>query len=138
MTRDIRWEQRFDNYLRALQNLSAAVSLAQSRTLTPLEEQGLIQSFEFTHELAWNVLKDYLDYQGIINIIGSRDATRGAFKAGIIHDGEVWMRMIQDRNLSTHTYDENTAKAIVSRIVANHAPVLQALADTMTTHLGEV
>lgn len=137
MSQDIRWKQRFDNYSRALQNLEDAVNLAQSRPLTPLEEQGLIQSFEFTHELAWNVLKDYLEYQGIVNIIGSRDATRHAFKAGILHDGETWMRMIEDRNLSTHTYNEGTAKAIATRIMSEYAPALQALANTMRPHIED-
>ena len=65
MTQDIRWKQRFSNYRKAFQNLVDAVELAHSRELSNLEQQGLIQSFEFTHELAWNVLKDYLEHQGI-------------------------------------------------------------------------
>ena len=97
MPEDIRWKQRFDNYVKALQTLSDAVELAQKRALSMLEEQGVIQSFEFTHELAWNVLKDYLEYQGVRDIIGSRGAVREAFKNGLIEDGETWMTMIRDR-----------------------------------------
>lgn len=70
---DIRWKQRFDNYIRALQNLSEATALAEERPLSKLEQQGLIRSFEFTHELAWNVLKDYLEDKGIMGLVGSKD-----------------------------------------------------------------
>ena len=71
---DIRWIQRFDNFQRALMVLERGVQLALERDLSELEQQGLIQGFEFTHELAWNLLKDYLQYQGIEAITGSRDA----------------------------------------------------------------
>jgi len=110
MPEDIRWKQRFNNYLRALQTLTEAVELAQTRDLSNLEEQGMIQGFEFTHELAWNVLKDYLEEKGIVGIIGSKDATRLAFKNGLIDDGEAWMDMIKARNLSSHTYNQETAE----------------------------
>ena len=126
---DIRWKQRFDNYQRALGTLCEAVQLAAERPLTPLEQQGLIQSFEFTHELGWNVLKDYLEYQGITNLTGSRDATRKAFKLGLISEGETWMRMILDRNLSSHTYKEHTANSFVQRILTTHYPAFVALAE---------
>jgi len=122
MPEDIRWKQRFDNYLKALQTLSEAVALAQKRSLSMLEEQGVIQSFEFTHELAWNVLKDYLEYQGIRDVVGSRGAVREAFKNGLIEDGETWMAMIRDRNLSSHTYDQGTARDIIKRILGEHHP----------------
>lgn len=82
-----------------------------------MEEQGLIQRFEFTHEIAWNVLKDYFEYQGNTSITGSRDATREAFNTGLIEDGEGWMSMIKSRNKSSHTYDEETARQIVENIV---------------------
>lgn len=122
MPEDIRWKQRFENYVKALQTLSDAVELAQKRSLSMLEEQGVIQSFEFTHELAWNVLKDYLEYQGISDIVGSRGAVRAAFKNGLIDDGEAWMTMIRDRTLSSHTYDQGTAQDIVKRILNGHHP----------------
>ena len=88
---DIRWQQRLENYHRALNKLNKAAKLSEERSLTELEEQGLIQSFEFTHELAWNVMKDYFTYQGNPEIRGSRDATREAFKVGLITNGEVWI-----------------------------------------------
>lgn len=129
MPHDVRWKQRFDNYLKALQTLSDAVRLAGERALTPLEQQGVIQSFEFTHELGWNMLKDYLEHQGVSDIVGSRGAVRAAFKNGLIDDGETWMAMIRDRNLSSHTYDQETAQGIVERILKEYHPLFLRLAD---------
>ena len=81
----------------------------------PPGAQGLIQAFEFTHELAWNVLRDYFVYQGNAQIIGSCDATRGAFGKGLISDGDVWMEMIQSRNRTSHTYNRAIADDIVDK-----------------------
>jgi nucleotidyltransferase substrate binding protein (TIGR01987 family) len=128
MTEDIRWKQRFSNYLLALQTLTDAAGLARQRHLSALEEQGVIQSFEFTHELAWNVLKDYLEYQGVMGVVGSRGAVREAFRNALIDDGEAWMAMIRDRNLSSHTYDQATAREIVGRILGEHHPAFLKMA----------
>ena len=114
--KDIRWQQRFSNYKRALTRLVSAVNLSNERELTELEEQGLIQAFEFTHELAWNVIRDYFEYQGNNSIIGSRDANREAFQNGLITDGEGWMEMIKSRNQTSHTYNEKIAEEIVENI----------------------
>jgi len=97
MPEDLRWQQRFDNYKRALHQLTLAVQLLHQRALSDLEQQGIIQGFECTHELAWNVLKDYLEYEGIQGLVGSRSAVREAFKRGLITDGEAWMDMIEKR-----------------------------------------
>ncbi len=93
------------------------MELAQQRPLSYLEKQGLIQTFEFSHELAWNVLKDYFEYQGNIQITGSRDATREAFQKGLIVDGMGWMEMLKSRNLSSHTYNRNVAGDISLKII---------------------
>jgi nucleotidyltransferase substrate binding protein (TIGR01987 family) len=114
--KDIRWIQRFNNFDKAFAQLKDAVQLARQRPLSRLEEQGLIQAFEYTHELAWNTLKDFLENRGVQNLYGSRDATREAFKANLIKNGETWMDMINSRNLSTHTYDESTAAKIAEAI----------------------
>ncbi|MES2877350.1 MAG: nucleotidyltransferase substrate binding protein [Pseudomonadota bacterium] len=130
MTEDIRWKQRFSNYLKALQTLAEAVELAQQRPLTKLEQQGLIQGFEFTHELAWNVLKDYLEAQGFVGLIGSRNATRQAFKDVLIEDGEAWMDMIKARNLTSHTYNPDIASGIAGDILTRFYPAFSAMANT--------
>lgn len=116
MTKDIRWIQRFNNFIKAFSQLKEAVTEAQQRPLSKLEEQGLIQAFEYTHELAWNTLKDFLESRGAHNLYGSKDATRQAFKTGLIENGKAWMEMIESRNLTSHTYDEATASQIVSAI----------------------
>ena len=119
---DIRWIQRFKNFIKAFSQLKEAVQLAQQRPLSKLEEQGLIQAFEYTHELAWNTLKDFLESRGIRNLYGSKDATREAFKTGLIENGEIWMDMINSRNLTSHTYDEATAAKIASAAREAHSP----------------
>ncbi len=130
MAEDIRWMQRFDNYLRALQTLRRGVELAATRELSELEQQGLVQGFEFTHELAWNVLKDYLQDAGVAGIVGSKGATREAFKNGLIADGEAWMEMIRARNLSSHTYNQETAEAIVQAVLTRFFPAFEQFAST--------
>lgn len=128
---DIRWQQRFASYQKALLQLQDAVELSSQRTLTPLEKQGVIQAFEFTHELAWNMLKDFLQDQGNQNIKGSKDATREAFKVELIGDGEQWMAMIQSLNVSSHTYDERTAEQLVQIIIRDYYPLFVALKTEM-------
>ena len=122
MTQDIRWKQRFENFQRALKQLSLAMDLKAQRPLSDLEQQGLIQGFEFTHELAWNVLKDYLEMEGIQGLVGSRSTAREAFKLGLVMDGEVWMDMIEKRNLSSHTYNQTVALTIVESIAERYYP----------------
>lgn len=124
---DIRWQQRFSNYEKALKQLENAINIQNSRELTELEKQGLIQAFEFTHELAWNTLKDFFEYQGNTSITGSRDATREAFNKGLIQNGEGWMDMIRSRNKSSHTYNEEVAEEIVFHIKETYYPLFNEL-----------
>ena len=128
---DIRWQQRFASYQKALLQLQGAVELSSQRALTSLEKQGVIQAFEFTHELAWNMLKDFLQDQGNQTIKGSKDATREAFKVELISDGEQWMTMIQSRNISSHTYDERIAERLVEVIIRDYYPLFIALKTEM-------
>jgi len=133
MIQDIRWQQRFENFLKAFSLLEKAVLQHKETGLSDLEKQGLIQRFEFTHELAWNVLKDYFDYQGNTSITGSRDATREAFNKAIIMDGEGWMEMIKSRNKSSHTYNEDTANEILKNVVEWYYDLFLAFKDKMNT-----
>jgi nucleotidyltransferase substrate binding protein (TIGR01987 family) len=121
---DIRWKQRFSNYVKAFSQLQKFIDKGK---LNEFEEQGLIQCFEYTYELAWNVLKDYLESEGNQNIIGSKSAIMEAFKVGLIQDGEGWMRMFKDRNKTSHTYNEETADEIVSHIYTNSYPLFLEL-----------
>ena len=121
---DIRWLQRLQNFHRAFDQLAAAVALPAP---SALEQQGLIQCFEYTYELAWNTLKDWLLDQGDPEVLGSRDAIRKAFKLGLLTDGEPWFEMIRDRTLTVHTYQEETAARVVGRIRATYHPLFQQL-----------
>ena len=131
MAEDVRWVQRLENYRKACDRLEAAVTLARSRELSELEEQGLIQAFEFTHELAWKVIKDWFEDHGSTGITGSKDATREAFSRGLISEGELWMEMVRSRNLSSHTYNLETARELSGRIVAAYAAELLSFRDNM-------
>ena len=131
MTQDIRWKQRLDNYNRVLSQLSAAVHLAAERPLSELEKQGVIQGFEFVHELAWNLLKDFLEYEGIQGLVGSRSTVREAFKRGILTDGELWLDMITKRNLTSHTYQAELAQRMVTTILEQYHPSFVALQTQM-------
>jgi nucleotidyltransferase substrate binding protein (TIGR01987 family) len=124
---DIRWTQRFQSYGKALASLSDAVQLSRTRPLTELEKQGLIQAFEFTHELAWKTLKDFLESRGQSQIYGSKDATKEAFAQNLITDGESWMDMIAARNRSTHTYNQKTADEISEAILTTFIGLFVAL-----------
>lgn len=134
---DIRWKQRYQNYVKACQTLRDAVELTRSRALSNLEQQGLIQSFEFTHELAWNLLKDYLQHQGYAQIVGSRDATRLAFQNGLIQDGEAWMAMISARNMTSHTYNQEIASQVVQKIIDEFFEVFALLEKTFSNLLTQ-
>jgi nucleotidyltransferase substrate binding protein (TIGR01987 family) len=133
MNEEIRWKQRFENFQRALQILHRAVELAAQRELSELEQQGLVHIFEFTHELAWNVLKDYLDEQGITGIIGSKNATRSGVKNGLLADGEAWIEMIRARNLSSHTYNLETAAEIADMILTRFYPAFMQMTGTFSS-----
>ena len=131
---DVRWLQRLENYGRALATLQRAIATARLRPLSELEEQGLIQAFEFTHELSWLLLKDFLVDQGVSGISGSRDAVREAVVRGLLSAGSesTWMAMIRSRNLTSHTYNPALAREIAELIQHSYGPVLQALQDGMT------
>ena len=119
-TQDIRWIQRLSHFNHAFDRMQDAVALAAKRDLSDLEQQGLIQSFEYTHELAWKTLKDFLEHRGTEALYGSKDVTRQAFSLGLIEHGDIWMDMIRDRNLTTHTYNEETAREIVETILNSY------------------
>ena len=114
---DIRWEQRFANYTKALAQLTKFVDKGD---LSELEAQGLVKAFEYTFELAWTTLKDFLEFRGQSDIYGSRDAIRKAFQLGVLEDGEGWMDMIKSRNLTSHTYNEEVTEQIRAAVMERY------------------
>lgn len=103
----------FESFFQSAESIEKFIDKGE---LNELEEQGLIQAFEYTFELAWNTLKDYFEAQGETDIHGSRDAIRLAFRRGLVEDGETWMDMIASRTLTSHTYNEEIAKKIAKSI----------------------
>lgn len=132
--KDIRWIQRFRNFNKAFLQLKKFID---KKNLNELEEQGLIKSFEYTYELAWNTLKDYFEYQGNNDLNGSRDAINEAFKTGTISDGEGWMNMFKDRNRTSHTYNESTAKEISDNIFRQYFGLFNQLKQEMEKRIED-
>lgn len=145
MEEDIRWKQRFSNFVKALGKLAQAVEYIKNNkidedkpvdnadfpVLDEIIKEGLIQRFEYTHELAWNVMKDYAGYQGNTNVGCTRDATREAFQLQLIADSKMWMDMIGSRNKTSHTYNEEIAVEIYSKILHEYYPAFLAFERNM-------
>jgi nucleotidyltransferase substrate binding protein (TIGR01987 family) len=127
---DIRWVQRFENYLKALGQLQSALSV-YDETAEALIKEGILQRFEFTHELAWKVMKDYLEYEGHQGITGSRSASRLAFNIGLVSDGQVWMDMVESRNRTVHTYDARVLEQEFAKVQNHYASAFSQFAQTM-------
>jgi nucleotidyltransferase substrate binding protein (TIGR01987 family) len=133
-----RWKQRFNNYIAALRTVEEAIIIHKERNLSNLEKQGLIKGFEFTLELAWNMLKDYCEQEEIVveGVKGSKNIIRTAFKYELIQAGDVWMKMIEDRNLASHSYDADTATLLVKDIIHLFYPEFKVL-EKKFTHLHD-
>ena len=130
---DIRWEQRFSSFRKALSQLRKFIDKGE---LSELEEQGLIKAFEYTYELAWNAIKDYYEFQGVTDIQGSRDAIRLAFRRGLITQGESWMNMIESRIKTSHTYNEEIAREISEAIFRIYFDLFVELEEKMKSLLS--
>lgn len=122
--KEIRWKQRYENLSKAFLRLEEAIGAFD--TLSVLEKEGLIQRFEYTFELSWNTLKDYLEAQGV-EAVFPREVIKSAFAAGILGDGEAWMEMLEHRNLMAHTYNEQRFLKALDRILRVYYPELQKL-----------
>jgi nucleotidyltransferase substrate binding protein (TIGR01987 family) len=133
---DVRWKLCFENFKKALTQLDEADELSRQRPLSRLENQGLIKAFEFTYELAWNTLRDFLQFQGIPDLVGSRDTLREAFKLSLIKDSEGWTMMLNDRNRSSHTYNQTTADDIVEHIHGRYVTLFHQMSATIAAQLA--
>ena len=131
---DIRWKQRFGNFENAFMQFKNAID-EFGYSEENLIKEGIIQRFEFTHELAWKVMKDFLAYEGIVNIIGSRSATREAFNKGLISEGIEWMNMLETRNLTVHTYQINILEEQFLKIRDDYFPLLEEFYVKMKSYI---
>jgi nucleotidyltransferase substrate binding protein (TIGR01987 family) len=127
MQDDIRWKQRFSNYQKSLDFLEYALQIDNPDIV---QKAGIIQFFELTHELAWKLLKDYLEAQGFMDVKSPRDAIKKSFEIGLISDGQVWLELLLDRNLTAHTYDEEKASEVEELIRNKYFLLLKDLHQT--------
>ena len=126
--KEIRWEQRLTNYQKSFAQLRKFIDKGD---LSELEKQGLVKAFEYTYELAWTTLKDFLEYKGQTDLYGSRDVIRKAFELGLIEDGDSWMDMLKSRNLTSHTYNQETAELICSAVLERYFFLFAILKDKL-------
>ena len=131
---DVRWQQRFANFQAALDQVEGFV---EPPDLNEREQQGLIKAFEYCFELGWSTLRDLLLAEGNADLLGSRDTLRLAFSRGLIEDGEAWMRMIQDRNLTSHTYNRVTAEQIAAQVAGCYLGCFQRLRARLLQRLAD-
>ena len=129
---DIRWEQRFQNYSKAFNYLENALNIKKPDVT---QQAGIIQFFEMSFELSWKVMKDYLEEKGFVDVKSPRDAIKKAFEIEIITEGESWLKALVDRNLTSHTYEEKTAKQIEELIRNEYFYLLKDFKTTMENKL---
>ena len=137
MKNTVRWKQRFENYERAFLLLKEAFEKDPAE-MSDLEKEGVIQRFEYTFELAWKTLKDYLSYSGVVlDQITPRSVIKQAFAAKMIEDGLTWINMLEQRNLMSHTYDSESFEAVFSNISGSYLVVLEQLYKWLKTRTFE-
>lgn len=114
---DIRWKQRFQNFDRAFILLRSALEDQPLDQLSDLEQEGVIQRFAYSYELAWKTMKDYLEDNGVvISPVTPRNVIKEAFAAGLIKEGQIWVDMMLHRNLLSHTYDFSNFKKVLEAV----------------------
>lgn len=133
---DIRWQQRFNNLENAHKNLIEMLDLLKKEPSSKAYKLAVIQSYEMDIELAWKTLKDYLNYLGY-KVQAPREAIKQAFAIEIIEDGEIWLKMIEDKNLTSHIYDEIKAQEVIDSIVQNYFDKLDYLYNFFKGKLNE-
>ena len=129
--KDIRWKQRFENFDKSYKLLN---KYAKQPITTELERAGIIQFFEMTFELAWKVLKDYLEAQEYL-VKSPRETVKQAFQIGLIDNGHVWMDALSNSNLTTHTYDEELANKMTNEIITMYLPELDKMYEKLSKEL---
>ncbi len=128
MNPDTRWKQRFQNFDRAFVLLRSALEEKPLDQFSALEQEGIIQRFEYSYELAWKTIKDYLEESGVvINPVTPRNVIKEAFAAKVIADGQVWINMMLHRNLLSHTYDFSKFSEVLQAVETDYLAALAEL-----------
>lgn len=129
MNEDVRWQQRFEDLDRTLALLREPLQGAIDG-LSPLEREGTVHRFEFVLELGWKTIKDFLEHEGrVIEPVTPRNVVREAFSSRVIADGQVWIDMIDHRNLRSHTCDRETFESAVRAIRDRYLPAFEQLRE---------
>ena len=124
--KDIRWKQRFENFKMAFQRLCEAIETIQKYPDNLLLQAGVIQTYEFTFELAWKTLKDYLENEGF-DVPSPRKTMRQAFQAGYLKNIDLWLQALADRNKTSHAYDEEMSREVVQNIREKYFHIIRDL-----------
>jgi nucleotidyltransferase substrate binding protein (TIGR01987 family) len=132
-THDVRWRQRFDQFDKSFALLESAMTIEK---MTIIERAGLIQFFEMAFEQSWKLLKDYQESEGF-TITSPRQAIKQAFQSGLITDGHAWISALEDRSLTTHTYNEQTADLVEQKIRNDYFPLLKSLHAIFRDRIGQ-
>lgn len=135
MDNDIRWKQRFQNFENAYNTMCRTLKRYRREPEDEVVRIALVQTFEFTFELAWNTMKDFLENEGFVRIGSSKQVIRTAFQAGIITEGEKWMSVVQKRNLASHTYNQIILNETVQYIVEEFYPLVNKLYEDFKSRL---
>ena len=132
-THDVRWRQRFDQFDKSFALLESAMTIEK---MTVIERAGLIQFFEMAFEQSWKLLKDFQEAEGF-TIASPRQAIKQAFQSGLVTDGHAWISALEDRNLTTHTYNEQTADLVEQKIRNDYFPLLKSLHALFRDRIGQ-
>lgn len=136
VTEDIRWKQRFENFDKAYGRFCEALQVTSTRPEDQLYQIALVGTFQFTFELAWKTLKDYLKYSGIDASL-PRDVIKQAFHHNLISHGQVWIDMLETRNLMAHVYQEKSAIEAVKNIRDRFFQPIQEVHNWLQSQLGK-
>ena len=134
--KDIRWKQRFQNYEKAFHRLSRAINIVKATPDDDLLQSGLVQTYEYTFELAWKTLKDYLELEGFL-LRSPRETIRQGFQSGYITNAEDWLQALSDRNLTVHIYDDEIISRVLKDIFERYFFILQTFYETFKLKIDE-
>lgn len=131
MNQENRWRLKFENFEKAFESLTEAMDRIKKSPKDDLLRAGFIQTYEFSLELSWKTLHDYLEEQGFPDLSSPKKVLRTAFKEGYIKEGELWLKAIDDRNLTVHTYNEKLAEEVKNDILEKYYPIIRDLYHTL-------
>ena len=126
-----KWGERLTTYQNAIDRLTEVITLSRQHPLNQFERDSLVKRFEFSYEMAWKLMMSYEKDNGIIEILGSKDVIRQAFRLSIVKNGEAWLEMVDARNRTSHLYDEEMATDAADEIIHTYYPLLVELRDVM-------